>query len=882
MANIPGTIVGDPLSIGDTEANKFGSHYPFMGIGGAYEVFYLHELYAIPVKQEIDLLNTGDLLSSGRRRMGMTIFVISENRYYKLYDPLWHTYTSNSQKYDSLKDDANWRDAFSDIYLPISGGNLTGKLGLPNGTYQLPSIFFTGYPSEGLFYDSDLGLGISSKGKSIYFTSAGIETLGDTALSVGVRSESTSYYSFAFGGYSKATNYISLALGSYSEASGTYSTAIGGSSKAMGSQSTAIGIFASASSFRSTSIGSNLTNDGDSSTVIGVAAESHSAYSILIGANLNAFYGSDFSVLVGNFLYSTQARGIVIGGGISPESPLINNIGNSIYLGTNSTVPSLFIGGGNGLPGTYGNIGVNLTYPTARLDIKEGDSILAPFRIRRNSEDKDILEDGELQYSVARRLEFSPGDGIKEQLAYLSDITGGSSPFLFTGISGNGIKSSQATNKAEGEYSLAMGYGAWAMSLGSVALGIGNKAWGSNSFSAGEGTIAGGITASAFGSNTQAFGDYSHAEGNNTITGHPPRSFTVNGSQVIIEGDVTQQLHSGATLLFYNIIGGTSSGIQGSISNSVYEGITTTFNVSFDLTGISSGLCVNPSFGRYGHAEGISTVVVGQAGHAEGNGSKSEGDYSHAEGFLSTAKGMASHAQGYNTKANGDYSHSEGSLTQSVGTYSHSEGVLTLALGNGSHGEGAYSKANGDYSHAQGVSTIAGGIGSHAEGQNSEAASNYSHAGGADSKAERTGQVTRASGKFSSIGDAQYSRVCMRKQTTNASVTELAVDGVSEKLIMTSGKVWAFTVDIVAKQTGLPGQAQATASFLYRGLIKNNSGTVSLIDLALLTNQREASASSWQVIINANDFNKALRIYVTGEANKTIRWVALVQLTEVG
>ena len=44
----------------------------------------------------------------------------------------------------------------------------------------------------------------------------------------------------------------------------------------------------------------------------------------------------------------------------------------------------------------------------------------------------------------------------------------------------------------------------------------------------------------------------------------------------------------------------------------------------------------------------------------------------------------------------------------------------------------------------------------------------------------------------------------------------------------------------------------------------------------------DAGAATWSVAVTADATNNRLAITVTGEADKTIRWVATVEMAEVG
>jgi hypothetical protein len=145
---------------------------------------------------------------------------------------------------------------------------------------------------------------------------------------------------------------------------------------------------------------------------------------------------------------------------------------------------------------------------------------------------------------------------------------------------------------------------------------------------------------------------------------------------------------------------------------------------------------------NYSHAEGSNTTAFAVGSHTEGYFTLTtsignvggidikNANYSHAEGAFTTASAPYSHAEGSGSSARGDASHAEGRLTITSGSFSHAEGGSTIAFGIGSHAEGASTYAQGDYSHAEGFSTLASGTYSHAEGYDSEAKANNSHAEG--------------------------------------------------------------------------------------------------------------------------------------------------------
>ncbi len=75
------------------------------------------------------------------------------------------------------------------------------------------------------------------------------------------------------------------------------------------------------------------------------------------------------SITLGSFTKAgpLATDAIVIGRGISFLSPLTNNITNSLAVGFNSDVPTLFIGPSNGSSGSTGKVGLGTSAPLAKL-----------------------------------------------------------------------------------------------------------------------------------------------------------------------------------------------------------------------------------------------------------------------------------------------------------------------------------------------------------------------------------------------------------------------------------------------------------------------------------------------------------------------------------
>lgn len=167
------------------------------------------------------------------------------------------------------------------------------------------------------------------------------------------------------------------------------------------------------------------------------------------------------------------------------------------------------------------------------------------------------------------------------------------------------------------------------------------------------------------------------------------------------------------------------------------------------------------------------------------------------------------------------------------------------------------------------------------DGAQTSSAATDSLAIGNQSLARTQGSVVQASGRFASTGDAQAGRYLLRTHTINNVATELFINGTAggARLILPDDSTWTFKVTITGHRTDASnGHAGYTAS----GVIYRASGaSTTTIQGSVQKTVLAESNPSWDINISADPINGSLRITVTGETGKTIRWVALVETVEV-
>lgn len=144
----------------------------------------------------------------------------------------------------------------------------------------------------------------------------GVNVLSNNSSSTGNGNTGSGSYSFSAGNNNTTTGTRSIALGQGNMATNSYSIASGYGSEANGGYSMASGYYAKA-----------------------------------LGT---------FSYSYGRYVTASQANSFVIGNGFNASNYLVNNISNSLMIGFNSNIPTLFISASTGI-GTSGKVGIGTT-----------------------------------------------------------------------------------------------------------------------------------------------------------------------------------------------------------------------------------------------------------------------------------------------------------------------------------------------------------------------------------------------------------------------------------------------------------------------------------------------------------------------------------------
>lgn len=149
---------------------------------------------------------------------------------------------------------------------------------------------------------------------------------------------------------------------------------------------------------------------------------------------------------------------------------------------------------------------------------------------------------------------------------------------------------------------------------------------------------------------------------------------------------------------------------------------------------------------------------------------------------------------------------------------------------------------------------------------------------GSAAEASRVGELAHASGAFAAEGDAQSIELVLRNTTTNETVTDLFLDGASARAVLADNSAMTFTVQVIGTTAG----GAEIGGYRFDGVMKRGTGAASVAFSGTPSkNILGENIAAWDATVVADTTNGALAVRVTGEAAKTIRWVATVRATQV-
>ncbi len=352
----------------------------------------------------------------------------------------------------------------------------------------------------------------------------------------------------------------------------------------------------------------------------------------------------------------------------------------------------------------------------------------------------------------------------------------------------------------------------------------------------------------------------------------------VQGYHIIVESDATHATVSGGSLHtvtdgdYSTISGGTQNQIAahqatigGGSENVITDPAATRATIAGGGDNRAAGYAATVGGGDTNVASGTGAVVSG------GGGNVASGNYATVAGGSGNAPSgnYATIAGGQNGTTSGSYSTIGGGTTNQA-----TQANATVAGGQSNQATGNSATVGGGLSNTAGPGTAATVVG----GRGNVAAGASATAIGREASASLEGQVAQASGFFTVAGDAQTSVLTLRRTTTDATVSELFLNGASGRLTLLADSTWAFSIMVVARRTDANGES---AGYKFEGVCDRDSGgSTALVGTVTKTVLAEDTAA-WDCDVDVDAATFSLRIRVTGEAAKTIRWVARVVLVQV-
>ncbi len=194
--------------------------------------------------------------------------------------------------------------------------------------------------------------------------------------------------------------------------------------------------------------------------------------------------------------------------------------------------------------------------------------------------------------------------------------------------------------------------------------------------------------------------------------------------------------------------------------------------------------------------------------------------------------------------------------------------------------------ASGNYCGVLGAYSYAtGSVAAFAIGVDCTASGEYSIASGNGGLAPQYGQMAYAAGYFASPGDAQGSVLVARVSTTNATPTNLFLNGSSSRLLVRANSSGRARITITARRATAGAETMTWVREVawQRGV----AASTTTIDVQTIGTDRGytggawGAGPAWAISITADTTNGAISIIGTGVVATNIRWVARIDWVEV-
>lgn len=135
-------------------------------------------------------------------------------------------------------------------------------------------------------------------------------------------------------------------------------------------------------------------------------------------------------------------------------------------------------------------------------------------------------------------------------------------------------------------------------------------------------------------------------------------------------------------------------------------------------------------------------------------------------------------------------------------------------------------------------------------------------------------------GPQNSVPSTVYELTYLNRVTSNATPAEMWVAGITNsRIVIPQNSSYQFEINLVARRTNASAEV---FSVTYKGTINRDLGTVSIVNGGVASEVHSVAAGvNSSVSVTADTVNNSLKVEVTGEAGKIIKWDASVRLTKV-
>ncbi len=166
------------------------------------------------------------------------------------------------------------------------------------------------------------------------------------------------------------------------------------------------------------------------------------------------------------------------------------------------------------------------------------------------------------------------------------------------------------------------------------------------------------------------------------------------------------------------------------------------------------------------------------------------------------------------------------------------------------------------------------------DSNSTDAGVNNATLAGKQASATHNGELAHSNGRFGANGDSQTMQMVLRAFTSNATPTEMFLDGSSLQMTIPVNASWVFSILVVGHKQSA-GTTPTAGAYKFEGLISSGSGGATAIAGSVTKTVLAEDNASLDCDVTADDTNDALKITVTGIAATNYRWTAYVRIVQV-